>query len=66
MKQEVIMEFILNDTYGINGIENIDLREIIEIFGEPDEREIIRDSKDKDFKVNFILQQKVGQLLLVI
>ena len=51
------MEFILNDTYGINGIENIDLREIIEIFGEPDEREIIRDSKDKDFKVNFMYSE---------
>ena len=40
------MRFTLNNTYGINGIEKIDLKEIIKAFGEPDERKIERDLVD--------------------
>ena len=39
------MKFTLNDTNGINGIERIDLREIINVFGTPNERKIERGRK---------------------
>ena len=51
------MKFILNDICGINGIEKIDLREIINVFGKPDERKIERDSEYKDFKVSFLYSE---------
>ena len=47
------MNFILNDTYGINGIDIIDLREVIEVFGNPDRREIIREDESRNFTVNY-------------
>ncbi len=48
------MGFILNDTYGINEIDRINLKKIIEVFGIPDTREIIRESELKNFGVNYI------------
>ena len=51
------MRFTLNNTYGINGIEKIDLKEIIKAFGEPDERKIERDSEYKDFNVYFVYSE---------
>ncbi len=48
------MRFTLNNTYGINGIEKIDLKEIIKAFGEPDERKIERDSEYKNLNISFI------------
>ena len=48
------MEFILNNTYGINKIDKIDLKKIINVFGNPDSREIIRESEWKNFGVNYI------------
>ena len=51
------MKFTLNDTNGINGIERIDLREIINVFGTPNERKIERDSELKDFKVSFLYSE---------
>ena len=32
------MKYILNKTYGINGIENIDFEKIVGVFGFPEER----------------------------
>lgn len=48
------MRFILNNTYGINGEDRIDLKKIIEKFGYPTAREIIRDGDLKNFTVNYI------------
>ena len=50
------MRFILNDTYGINEINTIDLKKIIEKFGCPTIREIERDSELKNFSVNYRYQ----------
>ena len=51
-----IMRFILNNTYGINGEDKIDLKKIIEKFGCPITREIISDSGSKNFTVNYIYE----------
>ena len=48
------MEFILNENYGMNGINKISLNEIIRVFKEPDERKIIRESELKDLKIEFL------------
>ena len=48
------MRFVLNNTYGINGEDTIDLKKIIEKFGYPTVREIVRDGDLKNFTVNYI------------
>ena len=48
------MRFVLNNTYGINREDTIDLKKIIEKFGYPTVREIVRDGDLKNFTVNYI------------